>query len=352
MPLTQGQIPELLVRGSAGGVFLLLALALVQGSRAPSRLTGGMFCLAAAAHTLTQSDTAFHSLGAITAPIWVLSVMGAGLFWAFALALFGDETQLVSWRFIPAGLLLAIGVAANTLPSSATRFLWLLHNLAGATLLLHVLYITWAGWRTDLVEARRRLRGQLLGVAAFYALIVVTVQSAELFSRSASHLSFLAAISLLAMSLGGGIVFLRADAHLFGHGPARQPPPHLEPQDQHLLGRLSETLDIAEVWRQEGLTIRSLADRLTVPEHKLRRLINEGLGYRNFVAFINEHRIAAAKTLLADPAQGRTTVASVAYEVGFGSLGPFNRAFREDTGQTPTAWRRVAQVGWSIPQTD
>ena len=109
MPFTQGQIPELLVRGSAVGVFILLALALVQGSRAPSRLTGGMFCLAAAAHTLTQSDTAFHSLGAITAPIWVLSVMGAGLFWAFALALFGDETQLASWRFIPAGILLAIG---------------------------------------------------------------------------------------------------------------------------------------------------------------------------------------------------------------------------------------------------
>lgn len=348
----QTQVVELLIRGAAAGVFVVLSVALAQGSRAPSRVAGALFCLAAAAHTLTQAGVAFHSLGPAMAPVWVLSVMGAGLFWAFALELFGDHARLSPWRFLPAGVLLAIGVAATASPPAAARLLWLVQNLTGAALLLHVLFVTWAGWKADLVEARRRLRGPLLGLAALYALIVVSVQSAELFSHPASQLSLLAAVSLLAMGLAGGIVFLRADPLLFGPGAVRQPSRQVEPQDQHLLSRLGEVLDSNEVWRLEGLTIGGLADRVGAPEHHLRRLINEGLGYRNFVAFINERRIAAAKAMLADPAQARTTVASVAYEVGFGSLGPFNRAFREATGQTPTAWRKAAQVGWSIPKAD
>ena len=78
------------------------------------------------------------------------------------------------------------------------------------------------------------------------------------------------------------------------------------------------------------------------PEHRLRRLINGQLGYRNFAAFINAHRIEEAKRLFADPGEARKTVSSIAFDLGFGSLGPFNRAFREVTGLSPTEWRRQA----------
>jgi hypothetical protein len=37
--------------------------------------------------------------------------------------------------------------------------------------------------------------------------------------------------------------------------------------------------------------IGALAARLDVPEHRLRQAINEGLGYRNFNAFLNRYRI-------------------------------------------------------------
>ena len=200
------------------------------------------------------------------------------------------------------------------------------------------------------MEARRRLRGPLLGVAALYALIVFIVQSAELFSQSAGQLSMIAAWSLLAMSLAGGAVFLRADLTLFGSA-SRESARTVAPQDRVLLTRLREIFDGGELWREEGLTIRGLAAKLGAPEHHLRRLINEGLGYRNFTAFINERRIDAAKAALADPAMARTSVASIAFEVGFSSLGPFNRAFREAVGHTPTLWRKEAQETWSIHET-
>ena len=79
-----------------------------------------------------------------------------------------------------------------------------------------------------------------------------------------------------------------------------------------------------------------------MPEHRLRRLINDQLGYRNFAAFVNARRIEAAKQVLANPGEARRTIASIAFDLGFGSLGPFNRAFKEETGETPTEWRRRA----------
>ena len=95
-----------------------------------------------------------------------------------------------------------------------------------------------------------------------------------------------------------------------------------------------------EIWRREELSIRSLADHVVTTEHRLRRLINGELGHRNFAAFVNAARIEAAKRDLRDPNQALRSVAAIAYDLGFGSLGPFNRAFREIVGVTPTAWRQ------------
>ena len=96
------------------------------------------------------------------------------------------------------------------------------------------------------------------------------------------------------------------------------------------------------VFRQEGLTIGALASRLAVPQERLRRAINEGLGYRNFNAFINHYRLDDAKTALSNSSQEDVPVLTIAMDAGFQSLGPFNRAFKVDTGMTPTEYRRMA----------
>ena len=96
------------------------------------------------------------------------------------------------------------------------------------------------------------------------------------------------------------------------------------------------------VWKEEGLTIASLALRAGMPETQLRRLINDCLGYRNFPSYVNAHRVAAAKTRLADPNEARVSISTIAYDIGFASLGPFNRAFKEEAGVSPSEWRRKA----------
>lgn len=339
--MTDGALSgELLVRGAAVGIFALTAVRIGGGGLTPARATGALFALAAAGHTLTQLPAAWNAMGPAAAIAWVLSVAGAGLFWAFALELFGDNRRLALTRFLPAVVLFAIAIVARLYDETA-RPLWLVHNLIGAVLMLHVLAVIWTGRRDDLVEARRRLRRPLLGVAAVYTLILAAVQIGELYLGSASSLSFLAAVSLLVLSLGSGLVFLRDDPQLLGGPSPPRATRRVGTRDEPLLQRLMQALDEEEVWREEGLTIGALASRLGAAEHHLRRLINEDLGYRNFAAFLNERRIAAAQVALTDPGTNRIAISTVAYDVGFSSLAPFNRAFREITGKTPSDWRRT-----------
>ena len=69
--------------------------------------------------------------------------------------------------------------------------------------------------------------------------------------------------------------------------------------------------------------------------------INQGLGHRNFNSFVNGYRIAEVKAALADPRQAEVPVLTIALDAGFNSLGPFNRAFKAETGLTPTEYRRL-----------
>ena len=108
-------------------------------------------------------------------------------------------------------------------------------------------------------------------------------------------------------------------------------------------------MDREALWRREGLTVAQLAHEIGLPEHRLRRLINDRLGHRNFTAFINQRRIEAACAALTEQTGGYRTIASIAFDLGFGSLGPFNRAFRDATGLTPTEYRRRNATSASTP---
>ena len=88
--------------------------------------------------------------------------------------------------------------------------------------------------------------------------------------------------------------------------------------------------------RAKSLTIAELARLLGTQEHVLRRVVNHGLGFRNFNDFLHTHRLKEAAERLGDPQLRRIPVLTIALEVGYGSIGPFNRAFKERFGVTPT----------------
>lgn len=354
------QVLELLARGIAVGAFLGMASLVLRGGASPARVTGALFAFAAAAHTLTQWPGAeiATALGWLMPMVRAFSVAGAGLFWAFVSELFEDGATLDWRRFAPAALLLTIGV--GTLYAPQPQVLMFAHKIVGGALIVHALFLVASGWRNDLVESRRRLRGPILALALVYALAVNSVEAGELLVGSASALSPLGAGALMVLGLLSLAAFGQADADLFGPAvgaPGRPsagkaPPdvaevalearPNLSGADRGAVDKLERFMAEERPYREEGLTIAALALRLKVPEHKLRRLINQGLGYRNFNDFLNRWRLAEVKAALADPAQAQVPVATIALDAGFGSLGPFNRAFKAETGLTPSAYRARA----------
>ena len=115
---------------------------------------------------------------------------------------------------------------------------------------------------------------------------------------------------------------------------------------------LLEQLDAAitkQAFQQEGLTIGQLARQLGAQEHRLRRLINAKMGFRNFNDFLNHHRVQVACQQFADPTLARTPILTIAMKLGYGSIGPFNRAFKQSTGLTPTEFRRQKLAALDLP---
>jgi AraC-like DNA-binding protein len=196
------------------------------------------------------------------------------------------------------------------------------------------------------VDARRRLRGPFIASVALFAVVISAFEIGEGFGVSAGWYQLAGAVGLAVFSLLGTLVLLEVRSALFVAAiPSAAAPREtggLDAADQVEIARVNALMDAGEIWRREGLTIGTLAQELRMPEHRLRRLINDQLGYRNFAAFVNARRVEAAKRLLSSPEEARKTIASIAFDLGFGSLGPFNRAFKEVTGQTPTEWRRQA----------
>ncbi|TXI17017.1 MAG: AraC family transcriptional regulator, partial [Roseateles sp.] len=91
--------------------------------------------------------------------------------------------------------------------------------------------------------------------------------------------------------------------------PAPQPPA-ADPQDEALAAALARHMGEARGYAQEGLSLATLAAQLGTPEYRLRRVINQRLGHRNFNAFVNGCRLAEARRRLADPAQAQLPVLS------------------------------------------
>lgn len=149
---------------------------------------------------------------------------------------------------------------------------------------------------------------------------------------------------LQAVGTPNGIKRTAALSDVTGDARAAAPDGRDKPADidLDLLRRLDHLMTVARAYRREGLTIGTLSAELGVPDYRLRLLINEGLGHRNFNAFLNRYRIEEAKAALADARQNEVPVLTIAMDAGFQSVGPFNRAFKAATDLTPTEFRRRA----------
>lgn len=337
---------DLLLRGVAVGAQAGLGITLARSAPHGSlKLATLLFILANIAFTLAGSVPVQEGIGDMLWALWLIQIGGTGYLWLFTLTLFEDHRLRLA-SFAPAMALVVIGLLAQFGPAGPAAALWTAHNLIGLVLAGHAMAIIVRSGRNDLVEARRNLRVPFLLLIAGYSLLLSIAQIAQTMGVSADWFEATNAVIQAMLGLGGVGFLLTARGSLFG--AALQPDAGVQAEpaptavEAHWRNRLEAVMDEGALWQREGLTISDVADAVGLPEHRLRRLINDQLGYRNFTAFINHRRIAAARAILEDPAEARRTVASIAFDLGFGSLGPFNRAFREATGVSPSEYRKQA----------
>jgi len=114
----------------------------------------------------------------------------------------------------------------------------------------------------------------------------------------------------------------------------------LSQADLALFAQLQQLLFQEKLYLQANLRLTDVAQQLQVPEYRVSRLIRSQLHASNFNNFINTLRIEHAKSLLTDPAKQHWPVLVVGLESGFASVGPFTRAFKTQTGDTPNEYRQ------------
>jgi AraC-like DNA-binding protein len=339
-------IIEICGRSAAVAILALLAALLLRdGRRIAAARYGGLFALGAAASLVSYAPALTADPAVWLTPLRVLTFANPAVFWVAASALFDDEFVL-SWRHLAVCLaLVGLGFGAVYSPVGSRPFLPL--NVLSLICLGLAVWPVLVGRAGDLVEARRRLRLVfVVSVAAFTAAVLVSV---TVLHGGLGHplYGLLNAFGTLAMGLFFAWTLLSlTPGALFEavSSPRRQPAAGApdDPREAALLAALEREVEAGRAYRDETLTIAALAARLGVPEYRLRRLINQRLGHRNFSAFLNHYRLEEVMIWLADPAQARTPILTLALDAGFASVVSFNRAFKAHAGVTPSEYRRRA----------
>lgn len=347
---------ELILRTAAVWQLLLLAALLLRSRRrGHTPLLGALCCLGVIAFILTSTVEARSWPGYWLYPLTAICVAKAALFWLFAKGLFADRYRVQ--RFHLAVLALATGYglwqqlvfvererAGSASPvEHAASFGFELLMLA---FVLLALAEAWRGLATDLVERRRRGRILFVALVGGYLAAAVLVQTYNLVLDTQTPPSWvlanLAAILVLGLAAVSTLAGPRAASWLEPE-PRPAADGQLDGGEHKVLAALKLALETERVYREEGLTIGGLAARLGTREHVLRRIINRGLGFRNFNDFLHAYRIREVCAQLGRADEARRPMLSMALDAGYSSIGPFNRAFKARTGMTPTRFRRSAR---------
>lgn len=225
------------------------------------------------------------------------------------------------------------------IPRWAEQLSYIISEIVSVGFVLAGIYTAIKTRRIDLIESRMKFRNIFIMVTAALIGITLIVESMPIVQESVDFLQILQRLSILALTGFFLIGNFEIKSGFFFREQEKDRP--LPAGNSMLRLKLQSLIEERKVYRKEGLTIRKLAGMLNDQEYKVRRLINGELGFRNFNDFLNQYRVNEACEILTDPAQNKKTILEIAYSLGYQSIGPFNKAFRELKGTTPTTYRKT-----------
>ena len=334
---------DTVVRLMAIGALTLLLVVLVAGQvQRPLKIAMAGILIGSVGYLINtstflpvpRSAGPFLDLVSLSTTIWT---------WLFARWLFErDPPRLIILGI--AVIYLTGWYIARFMPSIWLVGFYLLHILS-LMLVVNLIYVALSGLSDDLVSKRRLVRiylplliGLQVGGVLTYELIVGPSGGGPIIQTINASLIF-------TLILFASLALLQTDPELLSAPNNRKEVAtnqlSLSPSETVLHEKLNNAMSGGQ-YRSAGLTIQRLAEHLSTPEHRLRALINQKLGHRNFSSFLNGYRITEAKEKLADRELVSLPILTIAMDLGYNSLAPFNRAFRAETGVTPSDFRKTA----------
>ncbi len=326
---------------------------------APPPFIIAWWCFAAA----VSASNILHFFPTLPAPAtYLLAVAGsAGCAWGWLMArtLFRPAHKIERWAFIVvAGVLIVeaswtlIGMHAAAPPmTEAYRIAGNAAALVCISALFLVLFEAVSGFNGDLAPSERRFRLQF--IAGYGVLIIVSM----VWAMNAPEGTFAGhwQDAALAGCGFGAIILSRLAVNFRLNNPlpvavlkARRAPSAVA-DDERLTRLILETIADDAVFTTPNLKVAAFADMLGEQEYKVTQCVTGALNYRNFNQLVNEHRICRARSMLSTMQHDHESILTIAYGCGFNSIGPFNRAFKQETGMTPSEFRASAKRERSGP---
>ena len=206
-------------------------------------------------------------------------------------------------------------------------------------LMLHLVWFLISGREDDLRILRRDVRLWL--PVAIIGLLLIDVGVDLTMGFDWHPAGFLYAQNTAIFLLVSALVMTttKVDVNIFASGASEKLVNSETVELTHNAQRIEKMMHEEKMFLQPDLRLSDIVSRLPISEASTRKLIHTELGCEHFRTFLNRYRIQYAISLLDDPVRGDDKLIAIAFDSGFASLASFQRAFKRETGKTPSAWR-------------
>jgi len=117
-------------------------------------------------------------------------------------------------------------------------------------------------------------------------------------------------------------------------------PSFTQKESNELKDALVQILNHEQAFLRSDLSLRSLAEELTIHPNRLSKFINDYL-QTNFTELVNGKRLEYFKKIALLSKNSHLTLLGLAYESGFNSKTVFNTYFKKIVGMTPKQWLKI-----------
>ncbi|MCB9352417.1 MAG: helix-turn-helix transcriptional regulator [Lewinellaceae bacterium] len=270
------------------------------------------------------------------------------VFWLFSRSIFDDGFRLRPWMIWLGGMVVVLqffffflnNSFHSEIPQPVFKVIRILQYAISLTFVILGISAALVGREADLINSRFKFRNSFILLTAILISLTLLAEIVFQDEEVPIWLELIQKLTFAGLTFYFAFRRLEIKPNFFMESETSPPVIQSVSIDGALLERLNDQMEVQKIWKTDGLTIRQLAEELEVKEYRLRQAINQHLGFRNFNDYLHSYRIEESCSMLSDPQKKDLTILEIAYEVGYKSIAPFNKAFKEITGVTPTEWRR------------